>query len=91
MWRLAGLERAAAGLAEAIEILAPVSRALEDRVASPQAASTEDFCNASLALVGQLVAQAAERRQESRGGHRRADFPERDDVQWKVHMTDKRM
>ena len=30
------------------------------------------------------------RRTESRGGHRRADFPERDDVHWKVHVGDRR-
>ena len=45
---------------------------------------------ASIALVGHLVARAALRREESRGGHRRADFPVRDDVHWKIHVADRR-
>jgi L-aspartate oxidase len=38
--------------------------------------------------VGLLVARAALRREESRGGHFRADFPKRDDLHWKVHMVE---
>jgi L-aspartate oxidase len=90
MWRLAGLERDAGGLGEAIQTLARASRALEERLAVAKTATADDFRRASLALVGHLVARAAERRQESRGGHRRADFPERDDVHWKIHMTEKK-
>ena len=46
---------------------------------------------ANLARVGALVARAALRRQESRGGHRREDFPERNDLHWKVHCSDCRV
>ena len=43
---------------------------------------------ASLATVGLLVARAALRREESRGGHFREDFPRRDDIHWRKHVAD---
>src|SRR5262249_26683292 len=40
--------------------------------------------------VGRLIARAALRREESRGGHYRLDFTERDDVNWKYRMMETR-
>jgi succinate dehydrogenase/fumarate reductase flavoprotein subunit len=42
----------------------------------------------SLVMVGLLIANAALRRQESRGGHFRTDFPSHDDLHWKKHVSD---
>ncbi len=42
----------------------------------------------SLITVAYLMALAALRRQESRGGHYRTDFPERDDARWACHCAD---
>jgi len=44
---------------------------------------------ASLVTVGRLMARAALRREETRGGHARSDFPARDDVKFKVHIVDR--
>jgi L-aspartate oxidase len=44
----------------------------------------------NLVTVARLIARAALRREESRGGHFREDFPERDDRHWKVHLVDVR-
>ena len=43
---------------------------------------------ASLATVGFLIARAALRREETRGGHFRADFPDRDDIHFQRHFAD---
>jgi L-aspartate oxidase len=40
-----------------------------------------------LALVAHLMTRAALARTESRGGHFRADFPQRDDLHWKIHIA----
>jgi len=39
----------------------------------------------SLLCVAEVVALAAQARRESRGAHRRADFPARDDQNWRCH------
>jgi L-aspartate oxidase len=38
--------------------------------------------------VGRLIARAALRREESRGGHYRLDFPARDDSRWKQRIME---
>jgi L-aspartate oxidase len=44
----------------------------------------------SILTVARLVARAALRREESRGGHYRSDFPERDDQHWKRRASEAR-
>jgi L-aspartate oxidase len=44
----------------------------------------------TLAIVAWLMAKAALRREESRGGHYRSDFPARDDVHWRFHLSEQR-
>ena len=81
MWRSAGLFRTREDLATAVEILERANSA-----ASP--ATAEEWRQGNLLTVARLIACAALRREESRGGHFRADFPDRDDEHWKIHVVD---
>jgi len=87
MWRHAGLVRTADGLRTALPQLAAWRAAAAARVA---AAPADRECRrvASLATVGLLIARAALRREETRGGHFRADFPDRDDIHFQRHFAD---
>ena len=44
----------------------------------------------SVLTVGRLIARAALRREESRGGHYRLDFPRKDDEHWKRRIMEAR-
>ncbi len=65
MWRHAGIARTAKGLRTAIAEL----REIEERLPS---GATEEL---NLVQTARLIAEAAMRRKESRGGHYRSDFP----------------
>jgi L-aspartate oxidase len=86
MWADVGLIREASGLAAAVADIGTASARLEQNPADRRDLAT--WRSASIALVGWLIARAALRRTESRGGHRRRDFPERDDVHWSIHIGD---
>ncbi|WP_406689161.1 L-aspartate oxidase [Saccharopolyspora sp. ID03-671] len=76
MSRHAGIGRSEDGMAEASAVLDrnSVVRPLRTRQA------VED---ASLTLTAQALLAAARLREESRGCHRRTDFPETDDLRWR--------
>jgi L-aspartate oxidase len=86
MWRRAGLVRSAESLRAAVTQLAAWQESVSG--ARERAADRELRRVASLATVGLLVARAALRREESRGGHFREDFPHRDDIHWQKHVAD---
>ena len=68
MWEHVGLLRHGAGLAHA-------RASLEAQVSGRPLDTLESHETANLALVGWVMAEAALRREESRGAHHRLDFP----------------
>jgi L-aspartate oxidase len=83
MWRAAGLFRTRECLESAVATLDAESLA-----GFPEAADGASRHN--FVTVARLIARAALRREESRGGHYRTDFAARDDVHWKKHVVDVR-
>lgn len=87
MWRNAGLFRTRERLREATTTLDRAYGALHAKAAAAQA--DQDFWrHYNLVTVARLIARAALRREESRGGHFREDFPGRDDLHWQVHLVE---
>jgi L-aspartate oxidase len=83
MWRSAGLFRTFDGLARAVSLL--------DAAAAAEFPDSIDGArHRNFAVVANLIARAALRREESRGAHFREDFPGRDDQRWRVHVVDGR-
>ncbi len=88
MWRDAGLVRSRDGLAPLVDQLSAWRSAVSHaRATSP--GDRELRRVASLVTVGLLIARAALRREESRGGHFREDFPQRDDIHWRRRIADR--
>ena len=84
MWRTSGCSAIATGSSAALSVLEPAWRALDGAAHGERSPLDADgWRTASILTVGRLIARAALRREESRGGHYRSDFPERDDIHWK--------
>jgi aspartate oxidase len=81
MWRSVGLFRTRARLADAAD-------ALERSSVAPAPSTADQWRHHNLLTVARLIARAALRREESRGGHYREDFPLRNDQQWRIHVVD---
>jgi len=77
MWECAGIERDGPGLERGLQTIAgwPARQAA--------VCTREEFERQQMTTVAALMLTAALRRTESRGGHYRSDYPERDDTHWR--------
>jgi len=74
----AGVVRSADSMAQATKTLGAIADAAQGLTADPEAWETSNLLH-----VGQLLTAVAALRQETRGGHVRSDFPDRDDARWR--------
>ncbi len=86
MTRGAGPVRSAQSTDEALEHLARLA-ALAPSQAEPGPPTWE---TTNLLHLGQALSLVAHLREETRGGHVRSDFPDRDDTRWLTHLTTSR-
>jgi L-aspartate oxidase len=87
MWQRCGLLRDGRGMEQAITCL-EAWHALIRAAPASRDADREFRRVRSIVTVGLMIARAALRREESRGGHFRTDFPDRDDIKWRKHVSD---
>jgi L-aspartate oxidase len=88
MWERVGLFRTREGLQSALSQLEAACGAAREIAGAAAAPDVDAWRSLNLVTVAGLIARAALRREESRGGHFRQDLPSRDDLHWRVHVID---
>lgn len=83
MWRSAGVKSEGQQLAEAAETIRRWCR----YVLSRQLGDPAGWELQNMLTVASLMVESDLAREESRGVHLRADFPDRDDVHWRRHLN----
>ncbi len=89
MWRDVGLFRDGAALERAVQTLEAAWTSLTTLLNEGRTFDAEGWRTISILTVGRLIARGALRRDESRGGHYRTDYPARDDIHWKRRIEDR--
>jgi L-aspartate oxidase len=88
MWRFVGLFRDGEGLDRAAATLEDGWQTSCSALERGGTVDASGWHALTILTVGRLIARAARRREESRGAHFRTDFPARDDIHWKRHLSE---
>ncbi|OGC18617.1 L-aspartate oxidase [candidate division WOR-1 bacterium RIFOXYC2_FULL_37_10] len=82
MWQKVGILRSGNDLKDALDKI----KNIEDKMAFTPS-TKQEIETKNMAQVAALICCGAIDRQESRGAHYRTDFPQRNDKNWKKHLT----
>jgi L-aspartate oxidase len=82
MWQSVGLFRERRTLSLAVDVLEREYLDAQARLRDNRRLDADGWKRTNLVTLARLIARAALRREESRGGHYRDDFPNRDDIHW---------
>jgi succinate dehydrogenase/fumarate reductase flavoprotein subunit len=85
MWENAGIVRSAKGLEQAMKVISGMKRDQILELSGKSIFSALECAN--LLLTAEMIVHAATKREESRGSHRRGDFPGRNDTTWQRHIA----
>ncbi len=84
-WKKIGIIREGKELMAMIDLLSTHDEELNSRALTRKGLQTRNIL-----IISRLIAEAALKREESRGAHYRSDYPEKLDFVWKVHSIMKR-
>ncbi|WP_297082974.1 FAD-binding protein, partial [uncultured Demequina sp.] len=85
--RGAGPVRTGESLARAVDRLAALRERFHTHDSSPAVPQTAEWETSNVLASASVLAAAALEREETRGGHLREDFPDRDDARWGVRLA----
>ena len=89
MWEDVGIVRSAESLSRAAAALSELRRGKVPKLSGKHLFSAVECMN--LLLTAEMIICAALKREESRGSHRRSDFPGRNDADWQKHIAIRNM
>ena len=85
MWEEVGIVRSADSLLKATAVLSRLRKEQIPRLSGKNIFSAVECLN--MLLTAEMIIHAALRREESRGSHRRKDFPGPNDTDWQKHIA----
>jgi succinate dehydrogenase/fumarate reductase flavoprotein subunit len=90
MWQKVGVVRTEEGLGQALEAIRGMKKETSDLSVAPYRVFNTELAEAlelgMMLVTAEAMARSALERRESRGGHIRLDFPERNDQEWRKNI-----
>ncbi len=85
MWEQGGIIRDAEGLSKGLKVIEQLKKEKNPKISPKSPFFCLEILN--LLLTAEMIMKAALMREESRGSHRRSDFPDQNDAKWHKHIA----